>query len=125
MLILFGMGVTLNSCSKDDEDEQFNNEVPDSQTRKFIGTWSDDPNARWPIFWTFNSDGTCIRKYVDFYGKEMLDYGKWSYAKDTKVLVTTLGMEWDIIVVTNDYWTGKFYSFNEHAYVTYTYVKVK
>lgn len=125
LLWVFGIGITLNSCSKDNEDNPINNEVSDSREKGFIGTWSDNPNAKWPIFWTFNADGTCIRKYTDFYGKEMFDYGKWNYAKDKKILVTTLGMEWDIIIVTDDYWTGRYYSFNENAYVTYTYVKVK
>lgn len=55
----------------------------------------------------------------------MFDQGKWNYAEDSNVLVTTLGMEWDIITVTDDYWTGRYYSFNENAYVTHTYVRIK
>lgn len=125
LFLVIGIGITLSSCSKDKEDDPGNNDVVNFQAREFIGTWSNDPNARWPVFWTFNADGTCIRKYTDFYGEEMFDQGKWNYAKDSKVLVTTLGMEWDIITVTDEYWTGRYYSFNENAYVTYTYVKIK
>lgn len=124
LLLALGIGATFNSCSKDNEDDPENIEGSGSKAKKFVGTWCDDPNAKWPIFWTFKSDGSCIKKYPDFYGNEQFTYGQWNYDDDSKVLVTTLGMEWDILTITDDYWTGRYYSFNEGAYVTYTYVRV-
>lgn len=103
--------VSMPSCSKDSEDGPVESVTSDAEAKKFIGTWSGYGT------WTFNADGTC--KY--YYNSNHT--GHWSYAADTKTLITDIATwNWQILAVSEDSWTGTHLAGKKG---TYTYTREK
>ena len=100
-----------NSCSKDSQDEPIESGNSDSEAKQFIGTWTGYGR------WIFNADGTCEYSY------NSTQKGHWSYAADSKTLITDVAeWNWHILAVSENSWTGTHLA-GKKSTLTYTRVK--